>query len=138
MRIRIFGGFRVFAVVLVPLLAVTAAASAPAVRQSAVTYLSEPTLIGSTFVVGPVVFEHDNARMARGEPCTAVYLYDPAKGRRTEEIASFHCIPRSGPLVTKLTIGTRPSTIGYGCVLTSYQFPDDPEVHGVPQPVDAH
>lgn len=113
------------------------AAAAP-VRQWAVTYLAEPTLIGSTFVHGPVVFTHDNARMAKGEPCTTVYLFDPAVGRRTEEIASFHCIPRNGPTVSRFTITTRPSTIGYGCVLTSYQFAGDSEVHGVPQPVDTH
>ena len=113
------------------------AAAAP-VRQWTVAYLSEPTLIGSTFVQGPVVFAHDNGKMAKGEPCTTVYLYDPATGRQTEAIASFHCIPRRGSLVGRFTVTTRPSTLGYGCVLTSYQFASDPEVHGVPQPTDAH
>jgi len=115
----------------------TRVAAAP-VRQSTVAYLSEPTLIGSTFVTGPVVFTHDDGKMAKGEPCTTVYLYDPAKGRQTEEIASFHCIPRRGSLVAWFTVTTRPSTLGYGCVLTSYQFASDTEVHGVPQPTDAH
>jgi len=113
------------------------AAAAP-VRQQSVAYLSEPTLIGSTFVQGPVLFVHDTVKMAKGEPCTKVYLYDPAGHRETEEIASFHCMPRDASIVTRFTVTTRPSTLGYGCVLTSYQFPRDPEVHGVPQPADAH
>jgi hypothetical protein len=115
-----------------------AAGSLPTVRQSAIVSLTEPTLIGSTFVLGPVVFTHDDAKMARGEPCTTVHLFDPAAGRATDEIASFNCIPRRGRIVSTFTITTRPSTLGYGCVLTSYQFAADAEVHGVPQPADAH
>ena len=119
-------------------IATTGMTASPAVRQSAVTYLDSPTLIGSTFVVGPVLFTHDNAAMARGEPCTTVHLFDPATHRATEEIAAFECIPRRGDVVTKLTITTRPSPLGYGCVLTSYQFAGDREVHGVPEPADVN
>jgi hypothetical protein len=106
---------------------------APA-RQRAIAYLTEPTLIGSTMVQGPVLFTHDNAKMARGEPCTTVYLFPPTKGR-AEEIASFHCIPTSRTVVHKFTITTRPNmALGYGCVLTEYQFAGDSEGHGVPTP----
>ena len=62
-------------------------------RQWAAVYLSEPTLIGSTIVQGPVLFVHDDAKMARGEPCTTVQLFNPGEGP-SETIASFHCIPR--------------------------------------------
>jgi len=134
MRSRILVGFGIVAIAVVGL----AAASLAAARQWAIVYVAEPTLIGSTFVVGPVVFTHDEGKMARGEPCTTVHLFDPAKGRATEEVASFHCIPTRGRTAAKFTLRTRPSTLGYGCVLTSYQFAGDPEVHGVPQPVDAH
>jgi hypothetical protein len=108
---------------------------APA-RQRAIAYLIEPTLIGSTIVQGPVLFTHDNAKMASGEPCTTVYLFNPMKGRVEEEIASFHCIPARRKVVHKFTLTTRPNTaLGYGCVLTEYQFAGDPEGHGVPDPV---
>jgi hypothetical protein len=107
-------------------------------HQSGVVYIAEPTLIGSAFIVGPVLFAHDDAAMTRGEPCTTVFLFDPAKQRASEKIASFHCVPRQGTRVTTLTITTRPSTIGFGTVLTSYQFAGDTEVHQVPQPCDAH
>lgn len=105
--------------------------SAPS-RQSAIVYLTEPTLIGSMIVEGPVLFTHDNAKMARGEPCTAVYLLEPTKGP-TEEIASFHCIPTPRKVVHKFTITTRPNAaLGFGCVLTEFQFAGDSEGHGVP------
>jgi hypothetical protein len=101
-------------------------------RQSAIVYLTEPTLIGSTIVEGPVVFTHDNAKMARGEPCTTIYFLEPPKGR-AEEIASFHCIPAPRKVIHKFTTTTRPNTaLGFGCVLTEFQFAGDSEAHGVP------
>jgi len=107
-------------------------------RQWAVVYLAEPTLIGSTIVQGPVLFTHDDARMARDEACTTVQLFEPAGGP-TEEIASFHCIPVSRNVVHKFTLRTRPNTeMGLGCVLTEYQFAGDNEGHGVPQSTNAH
>jgi hypothetical protein len=109
-----------------------------ATRRWAGVYLSEPTLIGSTVVQGPVLFVHDDARMARGEPCTTVRLFDPERGP-IDEIAAFHCIPTPRKLVTKFTLTTRPNTeLGYGCVLTEYQFAGDTEGHGVPTPQLAH
>jgi hypothetical protein len=102
-------------------------------RQSAIVYLTEPTLIGSIIVEGPVLFTHDDAKMARGEPCTTVYLFEPAKGRPAEEIASFYCIPTLRKVVNKFTVTTRPNaTLGFGCVLTEFQFAGDSEGHGVP------
>lgn len=106
-------------------------------RQWAAVFLFEPTLIGSTIVQGPVLFVHDEEKMARGEPCTSVRLFNPGDGP-AEEIASFHCIPRARAAVRTFTITTRPNTeYGFGCVLTEYQFAGDTEAHGVPATVDA-
>jgi len=107
-------------------------------RQWAAVYLSEPTLIGSTIVQGPVVFVHDDGKMARGEPCTSVLLFEPGKGP-TEEVAAFHCIPERRPFVHKFTMTTRPNVeLGFGCVLIEYQFAGDAEGHGVPFTMNAH
>jgi hypothetical protein len=107
-------------------------------RQWAVVYLAEPTLIGATVVQGTVLFTHDADRMARGEPCTSVQLVEPRSGP-PEEIASFHCIARPGTVSTHFRLTTRPSAKpGFGCVLTAYQFADDPEVHSVPTLAEAH
>ena len=110
---------------------------APA-RQWAVAYLAEPTLIGSTIVQGPVLFTHDETKMARGEPCTTVHLVEPPKGPAkgpVEEVVSFYCIPTHRRVVDKFTIRTRPNAaFDFGCVLTEYQFAGDTEAHGVPTP----
>ena len=70
-------------------------------RQWAAIYLDEPTLVGSTIVQGPVVFIHDEGKMARGEPCTSVRLLEPGVGVG-EEIAAFHCIPTKRAVVHRL------------------------------------
>ena len=105
-----------------------------AARQSAVINLTEPTLIGGTIVQGPVLFVHDDT--APG-PCTTVCLFEPSKGP-SEEIAAFHCIPTARRIVDKFTVRTRPSSWGYGVVLTEFQFAGETEGHGVPIPADVH
>jgi hypothetical protein len=107
-------------------------------RQWAAVYLSEPTLIGSTIVQGPVLFVHDEGKMGRGEPCTSVQLFNPGEGP-AETIASFHCIPRSARASNRFSVKTRPNTdLGFGCVLVEYQFAGDPEAHGVPTLANTH
>jgi len=136
MRSRILVGTLVFVGVFAGAVATIGGVNAPS-RQSAIVYLTEPTLIGSTIVQGPVVFTHDDAKMARGEPCTTVHLLEPAKGP-AEEIASFHCIPTPRKVVQKFTVTTRPNTaLGFGCVLTEFQFAGDAEGHGVPDGTSA-
>jgi hypothetical protein len=104
----------------------------------AVAYLAEPTRIGDVIVQGPVLFMHDDGAMARGEPCTTVRLFETQSGP-SEEVAAFHCIPRRGKAPTRFTTTTEPNARdGFGCVLTSYQFAGDPEVHGVPITRQAH
>lgn len=108
------------------------------VRQWAVAYLAQPTLVGDTIVQGPVLFTHDDARMARGEPCTTVHLFEPGRGP-LEEVAAFHCIPTARAAVSKFTLRTRPNDdLGFGCILAEYQFAGDDEGHRVPTRVKTH
>jgi len=127
--------------IVVAVLATAAAATSgdgPNHRQWAAVYLSEPTMVGATIVQGPVVFVHDESRMARGEPCTSVLLFEPGKGP-TEEVAAFHCVPERRPVVHRFTLTTRPNVeLGFGCVLIEYQFAGDAEGHGVPFTKNAH
>ena len=116
---------------------ITSAGSAPS-GQWAIVYLHEPTLIGSTIVQGPVLFVHDDGRMARGEPCTTVRLFEP-RGGPSDVITEVHCIPMRRAAVHTFTVRTRPNTVdGFGCVLTEYQFAGDAEGHAVPLPANAH
>jgi hypothetical protein len=87
-------------------------------------------------VQGPVLFTHDDSRMKRGEPCTTVHLFEPATGP-AEEIAAFHCNKSSRLVARTFTVRTRPNeALGFGYILTEYQFAGDAEGHGLPVPTD--
>lgn len=104
-------------------------AADPAVKWANVN-LKDTTVIAGAFVSGPVVFVHDDARMARGEPCTSVHRLDPGKGPG-EEIVAFHCKPRWTRAPGKFTAATASRPDGPP-VMTEYQFAGDDEAHGVP------
>jgi hypothetical protein len=137
MRSRSLFGLLLLAVMLAPAVLASTGDRAPA-RRWAVTYLAEPTMIGSTIVQGPVLFVHDDAKMARGEPCTSIRLFDPERGP-IDEVASFHCVPTPRKVVTTFTVRTVPNVdLGYGCLLTEYQFAGEAEGHAVPTSRRAH
>lgn len=129
MRSRVAIGSLVLLIVIAIGFAATRTAAAPAIKWAAVNF-TETTMIAGKFVSGPVVFVHDDARMARGEPCTSVHRYDPAKGLQ-EELVSFHCKPRWTKAVDRFTNNTTRKPDGPP-VLVEYQFAGDEEAHGVP------
>ncbi len=108
---------------------VSARAAASAVKWALVN-MTETTWIAGRFVSGPVMFEHDDARMARGEPCTRVLRFLPGKGP-AEELVAFHCKPRWGQAPAQFKAATDRLPDGMR-VLTEYQFAGDEEAHGVP------
>ena len=104
------------------------ASTEPAVKWAAVN-LKHTVVIAGAFVTGPVVFVHDDARMARGEPCTTVHRYtDKGPG---EELVAFHCKPHWGKAPSTFTQSTVSKPDGPP-VLTEYQFAGDDESHEVP------
>jgi len=116
---------------LLAFLPLSAIGTADPVTKWAAVQLTQPTLIGDSFAMGPVLFEHDDARMARGEPCTVVYQFEPGKGP-TKPIASFHCKPHWGSTAPgRFSMVTARDPLG-NCVLKEYQFAGDTEAHGVP------
>jgi hypothetical protein len=127
MRTRtVVGTFLVFAAVGVSILA-----AAPTLRAVAVTF-TQPTLIAGVWVNDTVVFEHDDDKMARGEPCTTIYKYDRRQKDRGDVLVSFMCVPRARPVAEKFEAIV--STIDFGGtrMLVEYQFEGDNEGHGVP------
>jgi hypothetical protein len=99
-------------------------------RRSAVVRFLRPTIIAGTFVLGTVVIEHDDEKMARGEPCTTVYRYKAAN-ERGEPIVSFMCMPQERPLATKFE-ATLVQTVSWPDRLMEYQITGEREGHGVP------
>ena len=111
--------------------AVAARSGADPVVKWAAVNLTDTVSIAGAFVSGPVVFIHDDARMARGEPCTSVHRYVTNKGVG-EELVAFHCKPRWGKAPGTFTQSTNRVPDGPP-VLTEYQFAGDTEAHGVPK-----
>src|SRR5450631_2718885 len=61
-------------------------------HQSAMVRFERPTWVAGEILVGTYVIVHDEDKMTRGEPCTALYRVRPGT-RPLEEVVSFQCIP---------------------------------------------
>jgi hypothetical protein len=130
MRAKLIIGTALFAAV-----AIATLGAAPSRRAAAVTFL-RPTIIAGAAVLGPVVFEHDDARMARGEPCTHVYRYDAKHHDKGDLIVAFHCIRQTRDATNRFEAIVSKTASGGPDRLLEYQFPNEAEGHGVPY--DSH
>lgn len=129
MRSRIIvGSLALFACITV--VAVSRTAADPAVKWAPIN-LTDATFIAGAFVSGPVVFVHDDAKMAAGQPCTSVHRFVPGKGVG-EELVAFHCKPRWGRAPEKFTQAVTTTPDGLR-VMTEYQFAGDEEAHAIPK-----
>ena len=101
-------------------------------HQSSIVRFERPTWVASAMLIGTYVIVHDEDKMARGEPCTALYRVVGTPAHPLEEVVSFHCIPRPRTVVSRFTslVSSNPAT-GVD-TLTEYQFAGDSEGHGVP------
>jgi hypothetical protein len=104
--------------------------SADPALKWAIVNLKDTTVIAGAFVSGPVVFVHDDAKMARGGPCTSVHQFDEKRGVG-EEIVAFHCKPRWTKAPARFTQATT-TRADAPRVMTEYQFAGDEEAHGIP------
>lgn len=125
-------GKRIIRTLLVGVLAVFVMAAVRPAKKSGVVTFTTPTIIAGVAALGTVVFEHDDARMARGEPCTTVYHFDPATKARGDVIVEFMCLPRERPVASKFEAICSLAAIGGPDRLVEYQFAGDHEAHGVP------
>ena len=99
---------------------------APPARQATEIWLMRPTLVLGRILQGHYVIEHDNDRMARGEPCTHIYAYN----NRVKPIVAFHCthLERERSSKPIAVLGTK----GDMQSLDEYQFAGETAAHGVP------
>lgn len=98
------------------------------VRQTVEVWFTRPTLVGRAILQGRYVIEHDNDRMARGEPCTHVYAFD----NQTAPIAAFHCTHLERDRADQNTVTLITSPDGRMKVLTEFQFAGESAAHGYP------
>ena len=129
MRSRIILG-SLFAATIMTIGSVAPGNADPAIKWAAVN-LKETTFIAGSFVSGPVVFVHDDAKMANGQPCTSVHRFEPGKGVG-EELVAFHCKPRWGKAPDRFTQAVTTQADGLR-LMTEYQFAGDEEAHEVPK-----
>ena len=106
---------------------------APPIRQLADVWFHRTVVVGRSILQGRYVIEHDNARMARGEPCTHVYTYeDYADGNLRKPVAAFHCTHLERPRVSQNTVVLATVSDGSRQVLTEFQFAGETASHGYP------
>jgi hypothetical protein len=98
-----------------------------AVQTTVVTF-RDPVLVGDRILLGRYVIEHDNDRMARGEPCTHIYA---ASDTRLPVVA-FHCTHLTRPAATTATVFLRRTGTYPLQELLDFQFAGESSSHGVP------
>ena len=99
---------------------------APPVRQSTDVWFMRPVMVGKSILQGHYVIEHDNDRMARGEPCTHIYAFDD----RTKPVVTFHCTHLERERASKgIAVIERKGEWEH---LTEFQFAGESASHGVP------
>lgn len=99
-------------------------------KKTAVVRFLRPTSIAGTFVLGTVVIEHDDDKMAHGQPCTTIYRFK-SQTELGEPIVSFMCMPQERPRATKFE-ATLNRSISWPDRLVEYQIAGEREGHGVP------
>ena len=102
---------------------------APPVRQATDVWFKRPVMIGKSILQGHYVIEHDNDRMARGEPCTHIYAFDD----REKPVVKFHCthLERNRATQNIAVLETRADMEH----LTEFQFAGEVAAHGVPKTI---
>jgi hypothetical protein len=101
-------------------------------RQWAIVTFSDPVILRGHLLMGRYLVVHDDARMAKGEPCTSIYHFDSARGPQALEV-EFMCKPDQRAVCDKTTFSVRRNpALGINEV-TEYQFAGDSEVHGIPE-----
>lgn len=88
----------------------------------------DPVRVANTVLMGRYVIEHDDERMARGEPCTYVYEADDLRA----PVVTFHCEHLERPAAGTATILLGPSINPSIKTLKEFQFGGETASHGVP------
>lgn len=101
---------------------------APPVRQTAEVWFKRPVFVGGSILLGHYVIEHDNDRMARGEPCTHFYAY----GDRTRPVAAFHCVHLERDRAGRNLVVVYTTSDGVTQRLAEFQFAGETAAHGYP------
>lgn len=96
-------------------------------RQATEVWFMQPVRVGDKILQGRYVIEHDNDRMARGEPCTHIYAFNDQK----TPVVAFHCTHLERGAVKGNTVVLQPNADGFK-TFTEFQFNGETAAHGYP------
>ena len=104
--------------------------SEPATKQDGVFEFTDKTKVGEAILLGKYYFEHDDSRMARGEPCMYVYSYE--RGKAGKLVVSFHCTPVDRPKARDVIVSLAMTGSPDVFLLKEIQFKGSTKGHLVP------
>jgi hypothetical protein len=99
-------------------------------KEEAVVDFTDKTKVGKETLLGKYYFEHDDSRMARGEPCMYVYSYEGVKPGKL--IVSFHCTPVERPRAKEVVLNVAMTSSRELYMLMEIQFAGSTKGHLVP------
>jgi hypothetical protein len=105
----------------------TGAEAVTPARQAVYVWFQRPVWVGRHILQGRYVIEHDNDRMARGEPCTHIYAYDD----RRLPVVAFNCIhlERDHAKAHQVVLGSKGDGMQQ---FLEFQFAGETAAHGLP------
>lgn len=101
----------------------------PRARQLAKLVFASPVRVMDVWLQGTYLVEHDNDRMARGEPCTHIYRVNEKKPVAAFFCEHLHRTVTDRTTVTLKRVGVSPAAFE----LVEFQFENSTDAHGVPQ-----
>lgn len=99
-------------------------------KEVVVVEFTDKIKLQDKILQGSYIFEHDDERMAKGEPC--MYIYTNDKGKPGERVASFHCTPVERQLAKHVVINVTVTSDPDVWKLKEIQFPGTTKGHLVP------
>ena len=99
-------------------------------KETAVVELTDRTQLLEAVLQGKYLFEHDDERMARGEPCMHVYNY--ANSKAGDLVIAFHCKPVERPKAKQLVVNVAMTKTPDLFQLTEIQIAGTVKGHLVP------
>jgi len=100
-------------------------------KETAVIEFTELVKLDGVLLRGEYLVVHDEERMARGEPCTAIYRGKVESAEKL--VASFHCVHMDRTRVNGFTVRLSQAGPPYGLrEVQEIQFAGSTVAHGVP------
>jgi hypothetical protein len=100
-------------------------------REQAVVEFTETVKLQGVLLRGQYLIYHDDAKMAKGEPC--LYIYTMKAGKRAKLVVSFHCEPVEREKTTHFSVTLAPRSNIYAVhEVREIQFAGVAKAHKIP------